>query len=134
MAWSGFGQMHLVQNHGSKLVCKNHRGPILAEYAISLLPVFHFQTQLCSSTDNQDHIVQNQPRSDLVLADCVKFWPSGSSPESSRCPRIIQPASAKTWLSQTGCELDPARLLGSCCAAARTNTLQRGDKNDCWIE
>ena len=90
----GFGQMHLVQNCGSKPVCKNHRARFW-QNAISLLPVSHFQTQLCSSADNRDHTVQNQPRSDLVLADRVGFWPSGSSPEASRCARIIRPASGQ---------------------------------------
>ena len=33
--------------------------------------------------------MQNQPGSDLVLADCVRFWPNGSGPEASRCARII---------------------------------------------
>ena len=31
----------------------------------------------------QGHIVQNQPGSDLVLADCVRFWPNRSGPEAS---------------------------------------------------
>ena len=38
------------------------------------LPVSHFQARFCSSTDVPDNIVQNQPGSDLVLADCVRFW------------------------------------------------------------
>ena len=48
------------------------------------LPVPHFQTWFRSSTDAPDIIVQNQPGSDLVLADCVRFWPNGSGPEASR--------------------------------------------------
>ena len=56
------------------------------------LPVSHFQTRFRSSTDN---IVQNQPGSDLVLADCVRFWPNGSGPEASHCARIIWPASGQ---------------------------------------
>ena len=61
--------------------------------ATGALPVSHFQTRIRSSTDVLDNIVQNQPGSDLVLADCVKFWPNGSGPEGSRCARIIRPAS-----------------------------------------
>ena len=49
--------------------------------ATSPLPVFHFETRLRSSTDGPVHTVQNQAESDLVLADCVMFWPSGSDPE-----------------------------------------------------
>ena len=48
-----------------------------------------------SSTDVPDHIVQKPPGSDLVLAGCVRFWPNGSGP------------------IRTGCESDPACLLGS---------------------
>ena len=56
------------------------------------LPVSQFQTRFRSSTDVLDNIVQNQPGSDLVLADCVRFWPNGSGPEASWCARIIRPA------------------------------------------
>ena len=66
-----------------------------------LLPVSHFQTWFHCSTDVPDKTVQNQPWSNLVLADCVMFWPNRSGPEQSRCARI-----------QTGCEPDPACLLG----------------------
>ena len=53
---------------------------------------------------------KNQPGSGLVLADCVRFWPNGSGPEASRCARIIRPASGQ--LIRTGCEWDPACLVG----------------------
>ena len=66
-----------------------------------LLPVSHFQTWFRCSTDVPDKTVQNQPGSDLVLADCVMFWPNRSSLEESWCAR-----------TQTRCELDPACLLG----------------------
>ena len=56
---------------------------------------YHFQTQLPSSTDGPDYIVQNQPRSDLVLADSVGFEPKRSGPEASRCVRIIGLASGQ---------------------------------------
>ena len=65
--------------------------------ATSPLPVSHFQTWFCSSTDIPDNIVQTQPRSNLVLADCVRFWPNGSGPEVSQCARIIQPASGQCF-------------------------------------
>ena len=50
--------------------------------ATSLLPVSHFQTRFRSFTDVPDNIVQDQPGSDIVLADCVRFWPNGSGPEA----------------------------------------------------
>ena len=58
-----------------------------------LLLVSHFPTRLHSSTDVLDNIIQNQPRVNLVLADCARFWPNRSSIEVSQCARIIQPAS-----------------------------------------
>ena len=64
--------------------------PSFWQAATSLLLVSHFQTQLCSSTDVLDNI-QNQPRSNLVLADCARVWPNRSSLEAIRCARIIWP-------------------------------------------
>ena len=64
MAWPGFGQIHL---------CVRIIGPSWRQSwqnATGLLPVSHFQTWLCSSMDDLDYIMQNQPRSNLVLADC----------------------------------------------------------------
>ena len=61
------------------------------------LPVFQFQTRFRSPTDVLDNTVQNQPGSDSVLADCVRFWPNGSGPEASRCAEIIRPASGQCF-------------------------------------
>ena len=67
---------------------------------------------LHSSKDIPDNI-QNQPRSDLVQADCARFWPDGSGPEASQCSRIIRPVSGQCFQAiQPGCKLDPACLLG----------------------
>ena len=72
------------------------------------LLVSHFQTRFRSSTDIPDNILQNQPESDLVLADCVRFWPNGSGPEASRCTRNIRPASGQCFPA------DPDRMrIGS---------------------
>ena len=89
--WPGQGLAKCIWSR-SKLVCKNHRAWFW-QNATGPLPVSHFQTQLRSSTDDADHIVQNQPRSDLVLA--VRFWPNGSGPEASRYAKIIGPASGQ---------------------------------------
>ena len=72
-------------------------GPGFWQDATGPLPVSHFQTRFRSSTDVPDNIVQNQPGSDLVLADCVRLWPNGSSPKASRCARIIRPDSGQCF-------------------------------------
>ena len=66
--------------------------PSFWQNATGQLPVSHFKTRFHCSTDVPDNIVQNQPGSSLVLADCVMFGPNGSGPEASRCARIIRPA------------------------------------------
>ena len=63
--------------------CTGIIGPGFWQDATGPLPVSHFQTQFPSSTGVPDNIVQNQPGSDLVLADCVRFWPNGPGPEAS---------------------------------------------------
>ena len=94
--------------------CIGINGPSFWQEATGLLPVFHCQTRLCSSTDVLDHIVQNQPWSNLVLTDCVRFWQTdpvrrqGSVQESSG--QLLANASN---LTRTGCESDPACLLGN---------------------
>ena len=73
-----------------------------------------------SSADDLDNIVQNQPGSDLVLADCIRFWPNGSGPEASRCARITRPASGQCFPA------DPDRMrIGS---GMFTGKLQKGNK------
>ena len=57
--------------------------------------------------DVLDNTVQNQPRPNLVLADCVRFRPNRPSPEASQCARIIWPASGQCFPA----ELDLACLL-----------------------
>ena len=77
--------------------CAGIIGPGFWQDATGPLPVSHFETRFRSSTDVPDNTVQNQPGSDLVLADCVRFWPNGSGPEASRCARIIRPASGQCF-------------------------------------
>ena len=52
--------------------------------------------------------VQNQPGSDFILADCVRFWPNGSGPEASRCARIIRPATGQCFLDDP--DIDRMRI------------------------
>ena len=75
-------------------------------------------TWMHSCTDGPDHIiVQNWPRSSLVLADCVRFWPNGSSPEASWCARIIGTASGQCfwaglyWILIRSCRLNQTNGL-----------------------
>ena len=79
--------------------CAGIIGPGLWQDATGLLPVFHSQTQLHSSTDVPDHIMQNQPGSDLILAGRIKFWPkrvwSGSKPV---CKKRLANASKPIWI------------------------------------
>ena len=89
--------------------CAGIIGPGLWQDATGLLPVFHFHTRFRSSTDVPDNILQNQSGSDLVLVDCVRFWPNGSRPEASQCTRIIRPASGQCF----PVDLDWMRI-GSC--------------------
>ena len=77
MVWSGFGQTHLVWKQDG---VQESAGPVSGKTQ----PLSHFQTRCRSSTDVPDNTVQNQPGSDLVLADCVRFWPNGSGPDANR--------------------------------------------------
>ena len=63
--------------------CAGIISPGFWQDATGPLPVSHFETRFRSSADIPDNIKQNQPGSDLVLANCVRFWPNGSGPEAS---------------------------------------------------
>ena len=94
--------------------CTGIMGPGFWQDATGPLPVSHFPTLFRFSTDVPDNIVQNQPGADLVLADCVRFWPNGSGPEASQCVQessgpLLDKASQPIRI---GYELDPACLLG----------------------
>ena len=100
-----------VWPNASSLVASRYAGiigPGFWQNATSPLPVSHFHTRFRSSTDVPDNTVQNQPGSDLVPANCVRFWPNGSGPEAIRCARIIRPASGQCR------QADPDRMpIGS---------------------
>ena len=83
-------------------------GPGFWQDATGPLTVSHFQTRFRSSTEVPDNIVQIQPGSDLVLADCVRFWPKGSGLEASRLCKNHPPTSGKCFPA------DPDRMrIGS---------------------
>ena len=75
--------------------CAGITGPGFWQDATGPLPVSHFQTRFRTSTDVPDTTVQNQPGSDSVLADCVRFGPNLSGPEASRCAKLTRLASGQ---------------------------------------
>ena len=78
------------------------------------LPIFYFQTRLQSSTDVADHTVQNQPRSDLALADCQVLAKQTRSGSKSGLQKSSGPLLANTSKPiRIGCESDPACLLAA---------------------
>ena len=115
MALLGFGQTHLVWKQAGIL------GPGFWQDATGPLPVSHFETRFRSSADVPDNTVPCQPGSDLVLADCVRFWPNGSGPEASQCARIIRLVSGQCFPA------DPDRMrIESGMFTGETETLPSG--------
>ena len=102
MAWSGFGQTHLVWKQAG---VQESSGPVsgrtqLARYQF---PIF----RLGSVLPQTSRIILCKI-SDLVLTNCVRFWPNGSGPEASQCTRTIRLASGQC------CQADPDRMrIGS---------------------
>ena len=94
MAWSGFGQTQLFWKQAG---VQESAGPVSGRTQTARYQFPTFQTRFRSSTDVPDNTVQNQPVSELVLDDCVRFWPNGSGPELSRCARLIRPASGQCF-------------------------------------
>ena len=72
--------------------CAKIIGARFWQNATDPLPISHFQTRWCSSTNCLDRTVQNQRGHDCVLADCVRFWPNGCGPKANRCARVTGPA------------------------------------------
>ena len=96
--------------------CAGIMGPGLWQDATGPLPVSHFPTLFRSSTDVPDNIVQNQPGSDLAVADSVSFGQT----DPVRKPAGEQESSGPLLANasqpiRTGYESDPACLLGGFC-------------------
>ena len=88
--------------------CAGITRPSFWQKATNLLLVSRFRTRLHSSTDSPDHIVQNQHRSDWVLADCqvlAQQIQSGSKPLCKNDPARFWPM----LLSQSGLDADRIR-------------------------
>ena len=106
MAWSGFGQTDLVRKQAD---VQESSGPVSGrtQPARHQSPTF----RLGSSTAGPDYIVQNQPGSDFIMADCVRFWPNESGPEESRY--VCNNCRAHFWPTlPSRAKSDPACLLG----------------------
>ena len=91
--WPGQGLAKRIWS-GSKPVCRNHLARFLAgrnRPATSFPLLASVPDRSSTHLPDNDNIAQNQPGSDLVLVDCVRFWPNGSGPEASRCATIIRP-------------------------------------------
>ena len=66
-------------------------GQIVELYAASDFP---HPILFRSSKEGPDHTVQNR-----AGFDPVRFWPNASSPEASRCSRLIGPGSSRIQLT-----------------------------------
>ena len=111
---------HTVQNRPSSYleglvrVWPNRSGPEASRCAGITWPGFWqdatgplpvSQTRSPSSTDVADNITQNQPGSDLVLADCARFKPNRSGPEATNVQESSGPLLANaSQPTRTGCE------------------------------
>ena len=111
MAWLGFGQTLLV-----RFLAGRNRSAT----------VFHFQARLRSSTDVTDHIVQKQPRSDLVLTDCPFFYQTDPVHKQAGVQESAGPLLANVSEPiRFGCETEPACLLGMSQAVASIGTYSK---------
>ena len=110
MAWLGIDKTHLVRKQAG---VQESSGPVLAKryqpatsFPLSdSVAVFHRRPG--------SYIVQNQPGSELVVADCVKVWPNRSDPETTG----VQGSSGSLLVISSepiriGCESGPACSLG----------------------
>ena len=105
MAWSGFAQTRLVLKQAG---VQESPGPVSGrtQQAHYQFPTFRLGCVLPQTA--RIILCKNQAGSDLVLADCVRFWPNVSGPEASRCATIIRPASGQCF------RVDPDRMrIGS---------------------
>ena len=87
-------------------MCKNHQVHFW-QNPTGPLPVSNFQSRMHSSIDGPDHIVQNQPRSNLVLA----LSGFGQMDMSGSKPVCKNPWADASKPIRIGCESDLARFL-----------------------
>ena len=91
--WPGQGLAKHIWSR-SKMVCRNHPARFLAKRNLPATS-FPLLDSVPFSTDVTDNIVQDQPGSDLVLADCVSLLSkrirSGSKPMCKNHPANFWP-------------------------------------------
>ena len=108
MAWSGFGKMHFVRKQAE---VEESLGPVFGRMQLACFQIPPVHTLLYFSTDGLDHIVQNQPGSNWVLAvsgfaQTDPVWKQASVQESSG------PLLANASKLMIGCGSDLACLQG----------------------
>ena len=89
--WSGWSGQGLVKHIRKQAGVQESLGPVSDRTQPPRYQFSHLQTRFCSSRDDSDNIVQNQPASDFGWL--CRFWPNGSGLEASQCSRIIWPTS-----------------------------------------
>ena len=103
MAWSGFGQTNLVWKQAG---VQESSGPVSGRMQPARYQVPTFTLGSVLPQTARIILMQNQPGSDLILADCIRFGPNGSGPEVNAS--IIRPASGQCF------QADPDRMrIGS---------------------
>ena len=89
--WPGQGLAKHIWS-GSEPVCRNH---LARNCPATSFPTFRLSSVLPPTY--RIILCKTSPGSDLILADCVRFWPNGSGPEASRCAGNIRSASGQCF-------------------------------------
>ena len=98
MAWSGFGQMHLVWKQAG---VNESYGPVLGRTQPAHYQFPTFRLSSIHPQMPQIILYKNQPGSYLVLADCVSFRPNRSVLEALSGPLLAnasQPIQIGMWI------------------------------------
>ena len=124
MAWSGFGQTHLVRKQAG---VQESSGPASGrtQPARYQFPTFRLGCLLPQTA----RIILSKTSPGLIffLADCVRFGPDRSGPEASRCARITGPLSVQSFRS------DPDRKwIGTGMCTGQLVTLVT-PRHECWL-
>ena len=103
-------QRHLIRK---QVGVPESSGPVLWQDATGPLPVSHFQTRFRSFRNVPDNIVQNQPGSDLVLAECVGFGQRDPVRKQANVQESSGPLLAIASQSiRTGCDSESGMFTG----------------------
>ena len=83
----------------------------------------------CFSKEGLDHVVQNQPGSNLD--GLVRFWPNTSGPEASQCARIVRPGFWQSATSRFPVSHFQIRLRSS--TDGLDHIVQNQARSWCWL-